>query len=215
VLSRRLVRLSSYLPDPQRLTARRRLVRLAPSSCAFSNNQDAPSATPALARHFPAHSNTRGSPAWPATAGPTPPSGPGDNPLSRSTAGDADSARPAQRVSCNTHTCAGHTVSLPAIFGLITALRQTHLSRSEERSRREVNPPARSRFLYLESGRKSTAPLVTFIPPEEDSFHPAAHMYDASSSYMTAGKPSELSLDNGSRLSLFSGPTTAMDPRSG
>jgi hypothetical protein len=27
----------------------------------------------------------------------------------------------------------------------------------------------------LESGSKSTDPLVTFIPPEEDSFHPAAH----------------------------------------
>ncbi|HEY3755283.1 MAG TPA: tyrosine-type recombinase/integrase, partial [Opitutaceae bacterium] len=34
--------------------------------------------------------------------------------------------------------------------------------------------PARSRYFYLESGSKSTDPLVTFIPPEEDSFHPAA-----------------------------------------
>ena len=52
---------------------------------------------------------------------------------------------------------------------------QTALSRSEERFRREVHPPTRTRYFYLESGRKSTDPMVTFIPPEEDSFPPAAH----------------------------------------
>jgi hypothetical protein len=51
--------------------------------------------------------------------------------------------------------------------------RQTDLSRSEERLRREVNPPARSRYFYLESGSKSTDPPVTFIPPEEESFNAA------------------------------------------
>jgi hypothetical protein len=39
--------------------------------------------------------------------------------------------------------------------------------------------PARSRYFYLESGSKSTDPLVTFIPPEEDSFHPAADSIQA------------------------------------
>jgi hypothetical protein len=33
---------------------------------------------------------------------------------------------------------------------------QTDLSRSEERFRREVNPPTRSKYFYLESGRIST-----------------------------------------------------------
>jgi len=52
--------------------------------------------------------------------------------------------------------------------------RQTDLSPSEEHLRREEDPPARSRYFYLESGSKSTDPLVTFIPPEEDSFRSAA-----------------------------------------
>jgi hypothetical protein len=67
---------------------------------------------------------------------------------------------------------------------------QTDLSRSEERFRREVNPPTRSKYFYLESGRISTDPLVTFIPPEEDSFHTAAHtgsMEAAKSSFIDSG----------------------------
>jgi hypothetical protein len=118
--------------------------------------------------------NTSGSPADLATGAPPRQLAFVGTPASRSAADAADSARPERTVSYSTGICVDLGVSLAAIFGPTPIpAKPTSANPKNAPGGKKIHQP-RSRYFYLKSGSKSTAPPITFIPPEEDSFHSAA-----------------------------------------
>ena len=124
------------------------------SFSAASNSPDSPFATTGRAPRSLARSNTPGSPASPATADQTPPSVPFGNSPSRSAADAAGCADRAGKVSCNTGTCAGLGVSLPASITHLPPATKPPFAPAEERSTREEEPAARKKIFLLGIGKK-------------------------------------------------------------
>ena len=139
-----------------------------------SSNPGSPPANHAPAGRFPARENDPGFPVAPASTAGSPPCSPDDTPPPRNNAAADAAADRGRRTGCNGSICAARLGTCPAPSPA-TAPATIPSSSFPIRLTREEHPSSRRKtFLGEDLEENPPKKTVTFKPPEEDEFHPAA-----------------------------------------